>query len=146
MSARVFVDTNVLVYSRDASEPLKQPRARAWRDMLWRTQSGRVSTQVLHELYVTLTRKLRPGLTREAARAEVRDLTFWQPVAMTTSLTTAAWELEEPFQLSFWDALIVAAAHSAGCSHLLSEDFQPGQKLGDVLVVSPFVTEPEALL
>ena len=62
MSAPVFVDTNVLVYARDASEPGKQPRAAAWLAHLWREQTGRTSVQVLSEYYATVTRKLRPGL------------------------------------------------------------------------------------
>ena len=58
-----FVDTNVLVYARDASEPDKQPRAEAWMQHLWRTRSGRTCVQVLNEYYVTVTRKLSPGST-----------------------------------------------------------------------------------
>ena len=59
MTAPVFVDTNVLVYSRDSRDAGKNQRAREWVEFLWDTKRGRVSRQVLHEYYVTVTRKLR---------------------------------------------------------------------------------------
>jgi predicted nucleic acid-binding protein len=67
----VFVDTNVLVYARDASEPDKQPQALAWTEHLWRTRTARLSFQVLQEYYAATTRKLKPGLSPEQARADI---------------------------------------------------------------------------
>jgi len=134
----VFVDTNVLVYARDASEPEKQPQAAAWIDHLWRTRTARLSFQVLQEYYATTTRKLAPGLTPEQARADVRDLLAWRPVSVGTELLEAAWSVEDRFGLSCWDALIVAAARIAGCEYLLTEDLQHGAELEGLQVVSPF--------
>jgi hypothetical protein len=65
----VFVDTNVLVYARDASEPEKQPQAAAWIEHLWWTRTARLSFHVLQEYYATTTRKLKPGLTPDQTRA-----------------------------------------------------------------------------
>ena len=70
MSARVFTDANVLVYSRDSGEPAKQPRAEAWRRALWQSRAGRISVQVLQEYYVTVTRKLSPGMPLSANVSE----------------------------------------------------------------------------
>ncbi len=134
----VFVDTNVLVYARDASEPEKQPQAAAWIDHLWRTRTARLSFQVLQEYYATTTRKLAPGLTPEQARADVRDLLAWRPVSVGTELLEAAWWVEDRFGLSCWDAPIVAAARIAGCEYLLTEDLQHGAELEGLQVVSPF--------
>lgn len=134
----VFVDTNVLVYARDASEPEKQPQAAAWIDHLWRTRTARLSFQVLQEYYATTTRKLAPGLTPEQARADVRDLLAWRPVSVGTELLEAAWSVEDRFGLSCWDAPIVAAARIAGCEYLLTEDLQHGAELEGLQVVSPF--------
>jgi predicted nucleic acid-binding protein len=64
MSAPIFVDTNILVYALDAGAREKQRQAAAWTESVWRSGRGRVSTQVLHEFYVTVTQKLRPGLDR----------------------------------------------------------------------------------
>lgn len=139
---RVFVDSNVLVYARDSTEPDKQSRAALWMEALWRSRAGRLSFQVLHEYYVTVTAKLDPGLETDAARADVRALMAWKPVAATDARLEAAWRLQDRFDLSWWDAQIVAAAQQAGCSVLLSEDLQHGQDLAGVEVVSPFRSAP----
>ena len=146
MSETVFVDTNVLLYARDASEPVKQPRAQAWLDALWEHQRGRLSHQVLNEYYVAATHKLQPGLDREAARADVRDLMAWRPIGIDSALLEDAWWLEARFGLSFWDSLGVAAARAAGCRYLLTEDLQHGQDLDGVAVVDPFAMEPQDLI
>ncbi len=145
MNARVFVDTNVLVYCRDASEPQKQQEALAWMAALWDRRAGRLSFQVLQEFYVTVTAKLDPGLDKELARREVRALLAWQPLRVDARLLEGAWLLQDRFRLSWWDALIVAAAQSARCRYLLSEDFQEHQSLGDIRVVNPFAAQPEIL-
>ena len=139
----VFVDTNVLVYARDAGEATKQPQATAWLDHLWRSRTGRLSYQVLQEFYVTVTRKLDPGLTPTEARADARNLLAWQPVAVDDEVLLAAWSLEDRHSLSFWDALIIAAARAAGCQRLLSEDLSDGAVYDGVEVVNPFTRNPD---
>ncbi|HEV2855136.1 MAG TPA: PIN domain-containing protein [Thermoanaerobaculia bacterium] len=143
MTARVFVDTNVLVYQFDTREPDKQGRARAWLDHLWTARAGRVSFQVLQEFYVIVTRKLNPGLDRELARGVVRALWTWRPALIDEHLFTVSWTLQDRFGLSWWDSLIVAAAKSAECSHLLTEDLQHGQDLEGLRVINPFEVSPE---
>jgi predicted nucleic acid-binding protein len=134
----VLVDTNVLVCARDAPEPKKQPQAAAWVDHLWRTRAARLSFQVLQEYYAATTRKPRPGLTPEQARADVRDLPAWRPVPAGAELLEAGWSVEDRFGLSCWDALIVAAARIAGCEYLLTEDLQHRAELEGLRVVDPF--------
>lgn len=138
----VFVDTNVLVYARDSSRPTKQMAAERWIAHLWHTGTGRLSSQVLSEFYVTVTTKLDPGMARSDARADIRDLTAWRPAPITADLVTDAWEIQDRFQISYWDSLIVAAARSTGSDQLLTEDLQHGQDLGGIVVVDPFRTEP----
>lgn len=141
MTARFFVDTNLLVYARDSSDGLKQERAESWMKRLWLERSGALSFQVLSEFYVTVTRKLQvpPAL----ARADVVRLLAWNPVQVDDRVLQSAWELEEQHSLSWWDALIVSAARVSGCELLLTEDMQSGQVLGGVRVVNPFTTPPE---
>ncbi len=67
MNGPVFVDTNVLVYARDAGEAVKQAKATALLQSLWESRAGRLSYQVLHEYYATVTRKLKPGLPQQDA-------------------------------------------------------------------------------
>ncbi len=142
MTERVFVDTNVLVYARDASEGVKHRRAREWMAHLWKTEAGRTSVQVLNEFYVTVTRKLRPGLGVEEARREVRQFQAWRPVALDASLCEKAWEVQDRHRLSYWDSLVVAAAQASGCGRLLTEDFGAGRDLDGLTVVNPFAREP----
>jgi predicted nucleic acid-binding protein len=146
MSGPVFVDTNVLVYARDASEKEKQPRAFLWLSSLWESRKGRLSFQVLHEYYVTVTQKLTPGLKREEARRDVRALMTWRPIPWGAPLLDGAWAAEQTYGLSFWDALIVSAAQLADCAFVLTEDLQHGQSIDGLKVLSPFREDPRAIL
>ncbi|MGD2036753.1 MAG: PIN domain-containing protein [Desulfobacterales bacterium] len=145
MAAKVFVDTNVLVYSRDASEPPKQAQAMDWLRHLWNTRTGRLSYQVLQEFYITVTEKLDPGLDRESARRDIRSLLPWRPVAVDNRVFGGAWHIQDRFGLSWWDALIVSAAQVSACHYLLTEDLQDGQVFGDLQIINPFQTAPEKL-
>ncbi len=142
----VFVDTNVLVYADDQADMDKSERATLWLDALWEGRAGRLSTQVLNEYYVTVTRKLSARLTQGDARAKVRRFQLWQPWAIDHQTVETAWAMEARYALSYWDALIVAAAAQCGCSYLLTEDLQDGQVLGPVTVANPFRTGPAELL
>jgi predicted nucleic acid-binding protein len=146
MTAPVFVDSNVLVYNRDASEGDKQRQAEDWVRALWESRSGRISYQVLHEYYVNVTAKLEPGLSREEAQEDVRNLMAWKPLALDGPILEVAFVVEKRFKFSCWDSLIVAAAQRAECAYLLSEDLQAGQDLDGVLVVNPFERSPDAIL
>ncbi len=141
----VFVDTNVVVYRFDTTEPEKQDRAEHWHEHLWRFRTGRVGVQVLEELYSSLTRKLDQPMPAAEARTVVRSLSAWNPVPVDVRTIEGAWRLQDRFSLSWWDALIVSAAQVAGCRHLLTEDLSHGQELDGVQVVDPFQTEPGEL-
>jgi len=142
MSATYFVDTNIFVYARDLSEPEKQLRALRWLKWLWAEEQGRISYQVLQEYYITVTRKLDPGMPVRAAREDVRALLVWRPVVIDAVVFDNAWAAQDRYRISWWDALIVAAAQVASCGFLLSEDLQADQLLGDVRIVNPFSKEP----
>ena len=138
MTAPLFVDTNVLVYRHDRSDPAKQSRANDWITLLAHRRAARISFQVLQELYVTLTRKLKPDYDTREARDIVRDLAVWRPVAVDLAAMERSWLLQQRYSLSWWDALIVAAAQSCDCSVLLTEDLQHGKMFDDVRVIDPF--------
>lgn len=144
MSAPVFVDSNILLYAVDDADPRKQQVARNWRAELWKSRLGRVSFQVLNEFYVNAVR-LNPAAS-DQARSEVRDLLAWNPVMTDASVIERGWKLQDRYQLSFWDSLIVAAAKAAACGFLLTEDLQDGQKLDGVEVVNPFLRGPASVL
>jgi predicted nucleic acid-binding protein len=142
MIDRAFVDTNVLLYEWDGADAGKQRRAIEWMRRLWETQAGRLSYQVLVEFYRGATQKLKPALSTAKARNHVLTLVAWKPVAIDQEIIEAAWREQDRYKLSWWDALIVAAAQRAGCRMLLSEDFRAGQEFGDLTVVNPFATAP----
>jgi predicted nucleic acid-binding protein len=140
MTATYFVDTNVLVYTRDCSEPAKHGRAREWLEHLWTSGAGRLSTQVLKEYYQVVTRRLDPGLSREEARADIRDLLTWRPIDVSAEVLEQAWSIEDRYGFSWWDSMILAAARRLRCDYFLSEDLQGGQDVDGVVVIDPFGT------
>jgi predicted nucleic acid-binding protein len=141
----VFVDSNVLIYSQDATDPQKQTRARDWLAHLWRTRSGRISFQVLREVYVNLTRHVARPVPVSRARDLVRQFLEWNPRPEDRELFELAWKVESRFQLSWWDSMIVAAAQLSHCRYLLSEDLGQGTRVNDLRVISPFSTSWESL-
>ena len=143
MSAPVFVDTNVLVYARDLREKAKQPVAALWIAQLWRDRTGRTSTQVLSEFYVTVTRKLKPGMPAAQAWDEVNALLSWHPQAVDAALLQRAYQIEQRYRLSWWDSAVVGAAQLQDCALLLTEDLQDGAVFGSVTVRSPFTLAAE---
>src|SRR5207302_6978992 len=92
-SVPIFVDTNVFVYARDATDQAKHARAADWIRELWHSGEGRLSFQVLQEYYVTTTRKLEPGLRPLDARADVEDLLAWQPIPVQAPALRLAWSI-----------------------------------------------------
>jgi predicted nucleic acid-binding protein len=140
----VFVDTNVLLYALDKADPQKQAAALAWRTALWKNRTGRISFQVLQEFYVNVRQKWPAAMND--ARAEIRDLFAWRPVAVDGALLERGWKIQDRYRISFWDAMIVAAAKAASCRYLLTESLQPGQALDGVMVISPFSKSPESIV
>lgn len=137
--ARVFVDTNILLYAHDATEAEKQPTARSRLDELWLNGRGVISTQVLQEFYQVATRKLHPPIDRSEAREIIDLYSTWPVVVLDPTLILAATRLEEDRQMSFWDALILEAARVAGADRLLTEDLQDGQVIEGVRIENPFM-------
>jgi predicted nucleic acid-binding protein len=137
MTSRLFVDTNVWVYTVDDAEPDKQAQARhvleptPGKDLV-------VSAQVLGEFYVTVTRKLAETLPETEAVALVDRMRLLPVVPVDANLVSAAITNTREWQLSYWDALIIAAAEASGCDLVLSEDLNHGQVYGSVRVENPF--------
>ena len=137
---RTFVDTNVLVYLFDAAHPAKQERARDVIAQLARAGALVVSSQVLSEFYVTVTRKLAEPLPPATAVRVLADLAVYPCVAVDAALVQRAAARTAADQLSYWDALIVEAAVEAGAAVLCTEDLQNGRHFQGVTVQDPFAT------
>lgn len=139
MSVDTFVDTNILIYAHDLQAGEKRERAASALRRLWENQSGALSTQVLQEFYVNVTRKIGKPLRRATAREIIERYGEWHLVVPDHRLVIDATEIEQRRRLSFWDAMIVVAAQRSGAATLLTEDLNNGQSFGPVTVLNPFV-------
>ncbi len=136
MAVDRFLDTNILVYAYDRDAPAKREIAvRIVEDGWNQPGSVAISVQVLQELYVNLNRR---GVPREASAAIVGDLTLWPVVENTLDLLGSAFDEQVRWKISFWDALIVAAARAAGACELVTEDLNHGQDYGGIRSTNPF--------
>ena len=138
-----FVDTNVLIYAHDRSDPGKQAVAQEALERLWLDGTGTLSTQVLQEAYVVATNINKLAMSHEEARELIEAYSAWPIIVVEPTLILTASRLAEEHRLSFWDALVVEAARVAGAGTLLTEDLQHGRVFDGVRVQDPFVDRPE---
>ena len=134
--AKVFLDTNILVYTIDKKDRDKQDQSR---NLIKRISSDHVpviSTQVLQEFYNAITSKLK--VDQIVAKNVLHSYRNMEIVSADLVLIEQAVDISVLFQLSFWDSLIVAAAEQANCSILVTEDLNDGQKIRGIEIVNPF--------
>lgn len=139
MSGKAFVDTNILLYAHDLTDSAKNAVAIDLLTQLWDDNTGVISTQVLQEFAVNLQRRISLSLTHQEIRARIELYLDWEVVVNGKGAVLRGLDAKERYQISFWDAMIVQAAESAGCEVLYSEDLSHGQEYGGVLVVNPFL-------
>lgn len=132
-----FVDTNILVYAHDRSAGLKHIHARQLIQTLWDSGNGCTSIQVLQEFYVTVTRKVTHPLAPEVAAQHIADLATWKIHRPHVADLLYAIQIQSRFQLSFWDAMIIASANQLECATVWSEDLSDGQVYDRVRVRNP---------
>jgi predicted nucleic acid-binding protein len=133
-----FVDTNVLVYALAADDAKRSPVAQELLRTLMIAQVFQTSTQVLQELFVTLTRKVRTPMTSEQALRYLDQIAAWPVAVLDYSAVRHAVELSASAKLSFWDSLVIVAAARSGAKRLYTEDLQDGQTILGIEVVNPF--------
>ena len=138
MSDKAFFDTNVLVYAFDKNETQKSPIAKQLISDYGSKGNLILSTQVLQEFYVTVTRMGRSLLTKEAAEDIVNDLAEFPLIQVDKTIISLAMKRHQGNEFSFWDSLIVEAAIQSGCTVLLSEDMQDGRVIGSLTIQNPF--------
>ncbi len=144
----VFVDSNVLLAAFDGRDAVLQTAAREWLRWCWQKRAGRISTQVLNELYEGAVKAF--GLTETTAvtpahvRLHVRRLREWQPPHLDRYAMDGAWDLQDRHGLSYWNALIVSSALQQSCTHLLSLELSEGM-LDGIQIISPLSLRPQDL-
>ena len=142
MNVKCFVDTNVLVYAHDVDGGIKHRRAKQITEELWDSRTGVVSTQVLQELCLNVRRKYLRPFSPEQTRRLIQNYRKWEVVVNDANSILEALRFEDRYKVSFWDALILQAADSAGVDILLSEDLSAGQSYGGFQVKNPFAGLP----
>jgi predicted nucleic acid-binding protein len=137
---KIFFDTNVLVYMFDADAPAKQARARELIEQYTLTGEAFISTQVLQEFYVTVTRKLAHPLAPPVAYRVVQDFTTTLPVVpLDANLILLAIHRSQQDCFSFWEALIIEVALKHGATILYTEDLQDSRQIGELRIKNPFL-------
>jgi predicted nucleic acid-binding protein len=141
MNDKTFVDTNVLIYAHDIDAGAKHEIAQRIMRELWSERAGLLSTQVLQEFYVNVTRKIASPLSKVSARAVINSYASWCVENTLVDISTA-FRIEDESQIGFWDALIIASAAKGGAMRLVSEDLNSGQTVMGVLIDNPFAAIP----
>jgi predicted nucleic acid-binding protein len=140
MTVRFFVDTNVIVYTRDQNAPEKREQAIEWLAEISARQAIVISPQVLNEAMRVFVEKfeLDPGDLQRFCRG----IASWCTGPNDPEVTEAALSARSKWKFAWWDCTIVASALAANCDYLLTEDLQNGQMLESLTVVNPFSVPP----
>jgi predicted nucleic acid-binding protein len=137
--SKIFIDTNIFVYSIDQKEALKKDRAREILKKVIDSHQAVISTQVVKEFYVVATTKLKAD--QFIVKNIIHNFRNMEVVNNDIELIEQAIDISVISQLSFWDSLIIAAAEKANCEYVFSEDLNAGQTYRGVMVVDPFARE-----
>lgn len=135
---KIFVDTNILIYAYDISAGVKHVTAVRILSELWDSRRGVLSTQVLQEFFVSVTRKIPNPINEQHAINIVRDFLRWEIVVNDGDSILEAASLVSRYRFSFWDCLIIQAALKSGCNILLSEDLSDSQVIESLQIRNPF--------
>jgi predicted nucleic acid-binding protein len=146
MKDKVFLDTNIIVYAHDRSSREKHAVAREIMDYLWESRKGVISVQVLQEFFVCVTKKIVKPLHLKNARTILEYLFSWDVVVNDKYITLKAIDLQEKYQFSFWDSLVIQAAIQSKARILFSEDLADGQVVKDLKILNPFNKEWKSFL
>lgn len=139
MNGRIFVDTNILIYAHDLDAGTKHDRSVSVIESLWENKNGILSTQVLQEFYVNVTKKIGNPLSRAQARGIIENYLSWCVEVNEPETILTASEIEERYLLSFWGSMIIAAADNANAEKILTEDLNHGQIIEGIKIENPFL-------
>ena len=136
MATRSFIDTNVLVYAEASDEPQKQRAALALLKSLYDENLGVLSTQVLQEYCNVALKKLK--LPAQYVRAQLDLYEQFEDVQVTPQIIRAGLDLHQTRSVAFFDAIVLASAHAAGCNVIWTEDMNAGEIVNGVCISNPF--------
>jgi len=136
MAGRSFIDTNVLVYAEASDEPLKQQAALTLLKRLYENNEGVLSTQILQEYCNVALKKLRLSSTHIRAQLDLYEQ--FELVQVTPAIIRAGLDLQQTRSVSFFDSIVLASAHAAGCNVIWSEDMNTGEVINGMQMTNPF--------
>jgi len=137
--SKIFIDTNILVYTLDQKNIEKRDMARKIVKKVVEFHQPVISTQVIKEFYVVASNKLKadPIIVKNI----IHNFHNMEIVNNDLDLIEQAIDISILSQLSFWDSLIIAAAEKANCEYVLSEDLNSGQNYRGIKLLNPFIKE-----
>jgi len=136
MKDKIFLDTNILVYSLDQYDKSKMQKSRTILEQVYQNYIPVISTQVMQEFYVAATKKLNtePVITKNI----LKQFENFEVVTTPPEMIYDAIDCSVMNQISFWDALIVVSAESAKCKQIWTEDLNTGQTIRGIKIINPF--------
>jgi len=137
--SKIFIDTNIFVYTLDKKDEIKQEKARVILKKIIELHQPVISTQVIKEFYVISTNKLKAD--HFIVKNIIHNFRNIETVNNDLELIEQAIDISVISQISFWDSLIIAAAEKSNCEFVFSEDLNSGQTYRGVMVVNPFIKE-----
>ncbi|MBI4823922.1 MAG: PIN domain-containing protein [Nitrospirae bacterium] len=135
---KVFLDTNILIYAYDTTAGKKHELSKGIVVDLWNSGLGHLSTQVLQEFFVAMTRKIPKPVSAELAKDIIKDLLKWDVVIADGDSILDAIEIHIRYKFSFWDSMVIGSAIKAGAGLLLSEDLSDKQEIEGLKIKNPF--------
>ena len=145
MTMRFFIDTNILIYSRDQNDPAKRELAILWLAELAKRDIATINLQVINEITHVILRKF-PAMRVEDLRRWIGALRDWGSTPVDEDVVELAWTIRADYGFSWFDCLLLAAADLLGCTHFLSEDLSHGQRVRGLIVVDMTKVSCEAIL
>jgi predicted nucleic acid-binding protein len=144
MPTGCFIDTNILIYTRDPRVPEKRARATEWLRLLANENRIVISPQVMNEFAHNIIRRL-PEITSDRLAADLQDLQQWCTASTTVETAIKGLAIHRRFQFSFYDSVLVASALAVGCDWFLSEDLAHNQRVATLRIINPFLADPGAV-
>lgn len=141
MNDRFFLDTNIIVYAFNTDESKKQVRAQTLLKQGIRDENIFLSVQVIGELYVVMTQKIKQPLTGDDVTLILHSIEIIPAIEIDLSMVKRAVYTSQRYRISYWDSLIISAAERLECTHILTEDLNPEQYYHKIQIINPFTTD-----
>lgn len=139
MTDRIFLDTNIIVYTLDSENIIKQTKAKVILDQFYSNQNYIISSQVVQEFCNVALRKIEPHVPEKMLSEFIATFPSSQIELINLNTIDKALSVKTQYKYSFWDSLIIASAIHAGCNILYTEDLKDHQMIDNLMILNPFI-------